>query len=159
MIRTEGRMRLCLTLILLILVFIWGNSMLPGEISQKISDTVEALLRSVCSEGLQTWLDDWFLNDIPNPSGGGWLRKAAHFTEFAGLGMCLAWLFGMLKRPVCRSAVWGFLAACIDEGIQMFTPDRGPSLADVWIDTSGAVTGMMLLILGQYLWKKNKTKM
>ena len=158
MIRTEGRMRLCLTLILLILVFIWGNSMLPGEISQKISDTVEALLRSVCSEGLQTWLDDWFLNDIPNPSGGGWLRKAAHFTEFAGLGLCLAWLFGMLKRPVCRSAVWGFLAACIDEGIQMFTPDRAPSFRDVGIDSCGVLAGIGLLLLGHAVMKKRKIK-
>lgn len=40
MIRTDKRLRLCVTLLVLILVFIWGNSLMPGEVSQAISNWV-----------------------------------------------------------------------------------------------------------------------
>jgi VanZ family protein len=59
---------------------------------------------------------------------------------------------------VLLPALLGMAAAVVDETIQLFTPDRGPSLKDVWIDTSGVITGVMLLILGQYVWKKYKLK-
>ena len=34
--RTDMRMRLCIALLILNVAFIWGNSMLPGEISGAI---------------------------------------------------------------------------------------------------------------------------
>ena len=38
-------------------------------------------------------------------------------------------------------------AACIDESIQLLTPERGPSLVDVWIDTFGVVMGIIMLFV------------
>ena len=47
-------------------------------------------------------------------------------------------------------------AGLVDETIQLFTPDRGPSLIDVWLDASGALAGTLLLTLGQHLIKKKQ---
>ena len=123
----QKRTRLCITLILLNLCFIWGNSMLPGEVSGALSDWLGQLLGLGGEEPSQ---------------GTGLLRKLAHFSEFASLGFLLCWL-AYLKGErglhiFALALLGGLLAACIDESIQMLTPERGPGLVDVWIDTSGA---------------------
>ena len=121
------RTRLCAALIILNLVFIWGNSMLPGEASAALSDWLGSLLG---------------LGKEDPSQGTGLLRKLAHFSEFASLGFLLSWL-AYLKGErgfhiFALALLGGLLAACIDESIQMLTPARGPGLVDVWIDTSGA---------------------
>ena len=80
-------MTLCSVLLLCNLVFIWGNSLLPAEVSGQISGTLKALLDGVFTPGEAV------------PSGGdGLLRKCAHFAEFGALGLLLGWLFGMLGK-------------------------------------------------------------
>ena len=123
----KKRIRLCIVLIGLNLCFIWGNSMLPGEVSGALSDWLGQLLGLGGEESSQ---------------GTGLLRKLAHFSEFACLGFLLSWL-AYLKGErgfhiFALALLGGLLAACIDESIQMLTPERGPGLVDVWIDTSGA---------------------
>ena len=142
MIRTEKRMRLCAALLLVNLVFIWGNSMLPGEISGAISDWVKQILALLLP------------GDNAEPSGGGLIRKLAHFTEFASLGALLAWLFAMLQKEKHWPLLWGVAAACVDETIQRFVPDRGPSIFDVGIDSCGVLVGMFALYLGHTYVKK-----
>ncbi len=144
---TEKRQkRLCVALLCLCLAFIWGNSLLPGEISGAISDFVKALLLKIL----------FFLPDT-GISGGGLLRKLAHFTEFACLGALLAWLHALLGRHLFQGLVWGFLAACVDETIQRFVPDRGPSFFDVLIDTGGVTLGIVLLLAGFAIHQKTKS--
>jgi len=150
MIRTEKRLRVCCTLLVMNLAFIWGNSMLPGEVSGAISEAVKAIL-------IPIW-ELLFPGSGAPSGGGGLLRKVAHFSEFCALGMCLTWLMGMLGKPAVFSAVCGFAAACVDETIQSFVPDRNPSPMDVAIDTSGVITGILLLLLGHYVIRKKKTK-
>lgn len=146
MIRTQRNMRLCLTLLVCNLIFIWGNSLLPGEISGRLSDFVKELLSLLLPGGE----DDGV--------GGGLLRKLAHFTEFAALGALLSWLFAMLQKGKCLPFLCGAAAACIDETIQMFVPDRGPGIKDVLIDCSGVATGMLLLFWGHHLYKTHYNK-
>ncbi len=145
MIRTEKRMRLCVALLTAILIFIWGNSLLPGEISGAFSRWVGQLL------GLSG-----------TGAGGGRLRKVAHFLEFCSLGMCLRWLFGMLLRsklrPLILPLLTSFAAACIDETIQMFIPGRGPGIKDVGIDTMGATVGIVFITFIYQLKKHFKEK-
>ena len=140
MITTDRRLRLSKWLIWGTLCFIWGNSLLPGSVSGAISDAVKQFLA-------------WLLpGEIPGvTSGGGLLRKLAHFSEFALLGAALTWRFGMKKRKKNLALVCGFGAACMDETIQMFVPDRGPAIRDVAIDTCGVLTGMILLLLAHNL--------
>ena len=137
MIRTNTRLRVCITLLVCNLIFIWGNSLLPGEISGAFSDWVKDLLAPL------------FGRDESGGGGGGLLRKFAHFTEFATLGVCLRWLLGMLDTKRIRQLLvplaGAFLVACVDETIQMFVPDRGPGIKDVAIDTAGAVLGIVIL--------------
>lgn len=142
MIRSKKRLRLCWTLIAALLTFIWGNSLMPGWISQAISDALAGLLLGTKPV------------DGEMAAGSGILRKLAHFTEFAGLGMCLAWLHGMLHKGKIRPFLWGVLAAAADETIQCFVPERGPGIKDVCIDSAGVLTGIILLWLGYDCLKK-----
>ena len=144
MIRSEKRMRLCAALLVCNLAFIWGNSLLPGEISGAFSNWIKSLLAPIFPSLEQE-----------GSSGGFLLRKLAHFTEFAALGALLSWLFGMLAKGKLLPFAWGAAAACVDETIQMFVPDRGPGIRDVLIDCGGVLTGMILLYLG-HTWYKRK---
>ena len=143
----KKRKALCCVLIALNLALIWGNSTLPGGVSLELSDGFLALLsRSIP-----------FLARI----GSILIRKLAHFSEFACLGLLLGWLFhGEAERGFRGFAVpalVGILAACVDESIQLFVPDRGPSLRDVCIDSGGVLLGVILLTLGHhYLCKKRR---
>ena len=144
MIRTKNRLRLCIALLTLNLTFIWGNSLLPGEVSAAFSDWVKGLLSYLLPGGMASG------------GGGGLLRKVAHFTEFAALGMCLKWLLSMLEKKAWIGIFWGGLAACVDETIQIFVPGRGPGIKDVGIDVLGVCTGIFLLCFGHTLLKKTK---
>lgn len=147
MVKTPSRLRLCIGLLIVNLMVIWGNSLLPGSVSGAISDWVKELLLLLLpkrpSDGM---------------GGGGLIRKLAHFTEFACLGICLSWLVRMVRN---RRWQWyvlpltaGILTACIDETIQRFVPGRHGCLTDVGIDTLGVVTGIVIISLIVYLKQK-----
>ncbi len=146
--RTKARLRLCVAVLCLLLTFIWGNSLLPGEVSGAFSSWIKDLLAAL------------FPGVVPGEdSGHHLLRKLAHATEFACLGVCLGCLVRMLREknwehwllPLLAS----FLVACLDETIQCFVPGRGPGLKDVGIDTLGAAAGVVLL--GILIISKKKT--
>lgn len=141
----ERQIRICKVLILLNLCFIWGNSLLLGELSGALSDWVRQLLETV------------FPGDGVETPGGGLLRKMAHFTEFASLGLLLSLTFRLSQKKTWHALFWGVLAACIDETIQMFVPDRGPALLDVGIDSCGVLTGILLMQVAHIL-KRQQTK-
>lgn len=145
MIRTDRRLQVCKALLIAELCFIWGNSLMPGEISGAISDWVGSILRLLFEQGPE------------EVSGGFPLRKLAHFTEFTALGMTLRWLFGMLKKDPKFALLLGITAAAVDETIQIFVPDRGPSVRDVALDSCGVLTGMILLNAGYHYMRKHKT--
>lgn len=146
MLRTRGRMRLCTALLILNVAFIWGNSLLPGEVSAAISQWVRDMLAALLGG-----------SDHPQ-TGHGLLRKLAHFTEFCCLGLCLMWLFSMLGRSPRLSFLSGFLVACTDEFIQCVIPDRGPAVKDVLIDSAGVLLGIVLFLTGHAIYKSKKIK-
>lgn len=142
------RKRILLVLIALLLCFIWGNSLMSGEVSGAISS------------GLLGWIIRTFpfMNWLPEYL----LRKLGHFSEFGLLGFLLCWYFLQPEKArIAMPLFLSMLAANIDETIQVVVPNRGPSVVDVWIDTAGACTGMAVLLLGytviNYL-QKGKTK-
>ena len=149
MICTKKRMILCIALLAATLAFIWGNSLADGDTSGAMSGSI------------MQWIHTFLcLPDSDADMLHRILRKGAHFTEFACLGLLLTWLFGMLGEKkghlFCMPLLCGMMAACMDETIQVFTPDRGPSPIDIWIDTCGVAVGITLLLIGHhYVCKKH----
>jgi VanZ family protein len=79
------------------------------------------------------------------------IRKSAHVTEYAVLGVLI---FQSLRMLFPR--VWGvslitisfsYLYAVTDEYHQSFVFERTPLFADVLLDTAGAILGIILFIL------------
>lgn len=147
-VKTDRKLRLCIALLIANLVFIWGNSMMPREISEAISH----------------WVRDLLFSALPGGSGNeghGLLRKMAHFAEFSCLGLCLSWLIRMVREKKWEHwllpLAGGFLTACIDETIQCFVPGRGPGIRDVAIDTAGALVGIALFSLVYFM--KNRGRL
>ena len=147
--KTNGRLTVCCAMLGLLLAFIWGNSLLPGHISGAFSDWVRKILRQLLP---------FLFKNASDSAGGGLLRKIAHFTEFAALGACFCWLYAMLMTKQCRQILYaaasGVLAACVDETIQRFVPDRHGCLTDVGIDTAGVITGIVLFMIVYHINKK-----
>lgn len=145
MIRNKKRLTLCVALLIAILAFIWGNSAMPGETSGALSGWIGDLLGAICP-----WLT--------TESGLHFLRKAAHFSEFAALGMTLSWLYGMtISQSFWRwslPVITGAAVAAVDETIQIFSPGRYCSIVDVGIDCSGVLTGCLALLCIHALFRK-----
>lgn len=136
-----------LLFIVLNLAFIWGNSLLPGDVSGEISG------------GLFEYVEEMFA--VFGSAGEYVLRKLGHFSEFAMLGFLLTGLTLCARKGLDAAALpllGGLLTACADETIQLFSPGRGPSLVDVWIDTAGVCAGISLMYLLKAFLSKQKNR-
>lgn len=131
---TKKRKQLVLTgllvFIILMVLFIWGNSILPARISSAISTFVTKLLGGELEEFH--------------------VRKAGHFTEFFLLGGGLGLFFTVKGTKGKEKLLFlSFLAVFVplmDETIQTFN-DRGPQVQDIWIDIAGYTCGCLLALL------------
>lgn len=82
-----------------------------------------------------------------------YVRKAAHVTEYAVLGiLALRALRGSVRGMPSRT-LWGMawlLAtayAATDEFHQVFVPGRTPKVMDVMLDSAGAIIGIGLMVV------------
>lgn len=119
-------------IITLTVLVIWGQSLLDQELSRAQSESVQGLLGSLFGE----WVYDTFLYR--------YIRKVAHFIEFALLGA--EWMgyrlsvCGKGRPPRWLLYVVGPAVATCDELLQ-FVSARGPRVTDVLLDCSGYVFG------------------
>lgn len=123
-----------------ITVFIWSNSFKDSESSNSASDTVieliQPVLDSICKDGTQ----QNFL-----------VRKLAHVSEFAALGISVAFLHRYYMKYSRGKSFFGFACfyglavAVADEFIQSFS-DRTDSVNDVLIDFSGYIIGFLICV-------------
>lgn len=134
--------------------FIFGNSLMNAEDSSEFSEGVlEMLNRLLCSLRIDFELDSFTV------------RKAAHFTEFALLGALLCstaylYLFKRLRSALIAMTLGALTAVC-DELIQTMSEGRACQISDMLIDTSGVLTGTLIVLLMVTLIiriKKNKVK-
>ena len=75
------------------------------------------------------------------------IRKLAHFTEYAVLGLLVCYCmssFGANVKDLAYSILICFLYAVSDEIHQYFVPGRACRLYDMLIDTAGATFGYFL---------------
>ena len=126
------------------LALIWGNSLMTGADSGAISGGVLAFLGR-------------FLPVLLTEAGHTFLRKAAHFSEFALLGLLYCGRHRLARQETPLHLMgFGLAVACIDETIQIFTPGRASSLIDVWIDTSGFALGLAVILTAYKIYNKIK---
>lgn len=117
---------------------IWGNSLVPGTGSGSLSVAVVDAVRSAL--GALHLPAGWVTNFL--------VRKTAHFTEYAVLGVLVANALDP-ERAVYRGHLASIcialaLVPSIDETIQLFVPGRSGQVTDVLLDCCGAATGVLL---------------
>ena len=88
------------------------------------------------------------------------VRKTAHFTEFAALGISLMLLLREYRLRHAAPWAWaiGTVYAGTDELHQYFNGTRTPSLQDVAIDSAGVLFGVMIIVLLCFLIIQIKSK-
>lgn len=122
-----------LWVILLILLFIWGNSLLPAVDSKGLSSHVKDLINLLLGR----------IFGLGGMQGDGLVRKLAHALEFAALGTAVGiWLYGRIGRYFAYILLLGLLSALIDETLQLYSNGRAGMIQDVWLDLGGFVLGV-----------------
>ena len=111
-------------------------SAMPGDVSGAQSGRLAQLLLSAVS----CLLGEDAASGIPMDAIHLLLRKGAHMAEYAVLYLLLhrALRLSGAGRPAACALLLCAAYAATDEWHQRFVPGRGPSPADVAIDTAGA---------------------
>lgn len=142
-------------LIVVSIIFAWGHSLLPAEESSEESGFVLELLKPI----LSVFLPEDLITGL-------FIRKLAHFCEYAIMGLEMAAYTALIirkrivftkesekadRKEILKLSIntlfCGLAVAFIDETIQIFSPGRGPEIADVWLDMSGFVSGGIVAAL------------
>ena len=118
-------------------LFIWGNSLVPGDASSSESLAFLGLVRPFFEALGITDAD--LMHTL--------VRKAAHFSEYAVLGVLA--VRALWSDPAWPVVAIGLVAPCVDETIQLFVPDRCGAITDVAIDMCGFVAGVLLVLLAR----------
>lgn len=84
------------------------------------------------------------------------IRKTAHFFLYLVLGILIYLNVKDVKKinPIIISLMFCILYACSDEIHQMFINERTAKVLDILIDTTGSLTGILLI----YLFSSKKRK-
>ena len=118
-----------------------------SEQSGKVVRFVLWIVRSLFGEKTATWLADAGIEF--------YIRKVAHFTEYAILGVLVARALFLNGAPhPALALVICAVYACLDEFHQFFVSGRSMELRDVCIDSSGALFGILVYVLGRTALKR-----
>lgn len=121
-----------LLLTLIMVAIIWGNSLLPGDESLRVSGVITTILNAIGNALSITF--NWDVEHV--------VRKLGHFIEFAFLGWLLCRTYE--EFHVGQRAATGYIlffclfVAVLDEYIQSFSPGRSALIKDVLLDFSGS---------------------
>lgn len=141
---------ICLSLLLVLAVMgmIFSFSAQTGENSGALSGKITAWVVKLFVPEFNTFPDyeqEALLNTV-----GFFVRKAAHFSEFALLGFSLMLHIQQLQKrlSICAPWLWAWAVgtgyAVTDELHQHFVGGRYPAVTDVLIDSSGVFAGLAL---------------
>lgn len=150
----------CWVLTISWMAFIFAMSSQNGETSAEISGSVTEAIVSVVTpeydalpeEEQKALVADWH----------GVVRKGAHFCEYAVLGALLlcSLSLSLTRRKLAVSLALPMAAmyAASDEWHQAFVGGRGPSVADVGIDTLGALLGILVVLFVLLLRRRRRKR-
>ena len=138
-----------LILLILAVLFIWGNSLKPGKESLEDSGAAVDFIEQIFAFfGIDVEVSELIV------------RKVAHFSEYFLLGTLAyltAWQYCIRAgQYICAGGCT--VVAIIDETIQSFVPGRDGNAVDVLIDTFGAVCAIGVILLLIFLIKRRKEK-
>ncbi len=107
------------------------------------------------------WIEKYF--SIPWLSHFSFfVRKSAHFFLYFILGIITMNLFSnshfSFFKKILFSLFFCFLYACSDEIHQLFIVGRSGKFLDVFIDTCGSFSGILIFIVSSYLLQKRRLK-
>lgn len=129
------------------------------------SGSLSRMISEKCVEFLN-WLSGSHWDEAREAETAGWLehplRKLAHFSEYACMGILVYTLWSQWiargKRLYVLTVVWVFLSAAGDEFHQYFVPGRCASFADVLLDTGGGAFGMLFCMAVCWCCRKRRIK-
>ncbi len=115
------------------------------------------------SDGMSIPIADWLRQSFPfhltTEQANHLVRKAAHFTIYFLLGCFVSgWSSGFRWSAAVWIPVSTAFCACYaagDEFHQSFTAMRSPSIYDVLLDTAGALTGALFVLLLCHIVRKS----
>lgn len=120
-----------------------------GTISRRITETITKNIKSI--QNLEKAEKEKVLKQIEH-----FIRKLAHFSLYTVVGFLLMSLLSTYKlkqkNRIYISFGIGLMYAISDEIHQSFIPERTPMISDVCIDTCGVITGIIILIVIQFIW-------
>lgn len=148
----KGRFFILTVITVLTVLFIFINSLIPGDLVRKQSEAVSRYLDTSLLFGKGCF--------YPLPD----VTVIAHFLEFAFLGFFIGNLT-LLFRSEGRGRIFigifiGLSVAFLDESVQILS-GRVPSVVDMWIDLFGFTSAFgpvcfikSAIIKGRYKWLK-----
>lgn len=115
---------------------IFRNSMMIADVSEDMSMSVTYRILNLLERVGLYWADPWVFN--------GFIRKCAHFAEFAGLGFLVG--LAMHISPLFKSRFLNFVLFLLtipvsDEVIQYYTEGRSMQVSDMFLDGCGVIFG------------------
>lgn len=124
--KSKFRIWLLLTLLWLGLIFL--HSSMPIDVSYAESGGLLAVVQTVLP---------WMTHTL--------LRKLGHFLGFFVLGIFMTGTFRRASHFILlKPLAFTLLTALCDETLQLFVSGRSGRIADIWLDFSGAVCGILI---------------
>jgi len=124
---------------------------MPGDISSLESGFVFNIINLVSKLfGINSSITEYFV------------RKMAHFTEYAILGILLISTklsyLPYITTDIFIVLFFGLLVPVTDETIQLFIEGRSGQVTDILIDFSGVISGIIVSIILYKMLKSKKFK-
>lgn len=122
----------------------------PGSESSELSSNIVIVILSVVGNIIPFDIDVSIFHTM--------IRKSAHFFAYFILGMLFYWALERMKVRWLYALLFSFLYAVSDEIHQLFIPGRSGEFRDVFIDSCGALVGIVcILCLSRPFRKKDDT--
>ena len=145
---------LILILINCLTIFIFSSEISDdsGNRSGRVVNFIAEIIPDI--KNMEETEKEIFKSEVMHPI----VRKIAHFTIYETLGilsMCLALTYkGTKYQKGLSVTLFCLMYSISDEIHQSFVPDRSSEIRDVLIDTLGAITGILLICLICFIYRK-----
>lgn len=140
-----------LTVLWMAIIF-WFSSA-PAEESTDMSLSAGTVVARLLVPGYEQWTveeQEAFAEKIDHP-----VRKTAHATEYAVLGMLILGTLWACQAAGNRRFVVAWIAttayAATDEFHQLFVAGRSGQISDVVLDSVGAAAGILVCFVASYI--------